>query len=247
MSNESNSQLIELPDRKEISLCEAVTAVIYGKAMDIRQWQCECAEAAKSFDRWRHESGLWVWASNSNQPSPKESKINVLLEKLREAAYAGRVKFRAVPEDAEDGYKDIDPLYFYVRPFFNWPGDAIYRPEDESTRPWYFVHLDREQFVSLLKDMGVSVEPNSNSDALGRSKIYKTGLQGRPSAKGLALPRARARLSVGDYPDTKKEFSKQIVEAVAKAEPEAPRMTAKALSNDIEFSELWRQRPPRPK
>ena len=33
----SNSQVVDLPDRKEITLCEAVTALIYGKAYDLRQ------------------------------------------------------------------------------------------------------------------------------------------------------------------------------------------------------------------
>jgi hypothetical protein len=95
--------------------------------------------------------------------------------------------------------------------------------------------------------MGVSVQSNSVSDALDNSKIYKTGLQGRPTAKQLALPIAERRLADGDYPDTKTEFAKQIVDAVAKTEPQAPRMTAKALMNNPKFSELWRKKPPRPK
>ena len=31
--------MVELPDRKEISLCEAVTAVISGKAVSVEQYQ----------------------------------------------------------------------------------------------------------------------------------------------------------------------------------------------------------------
>ena len=34
---ESKRQVVELPDRKEISLCEAVTAVIYGNALDVEE------------------------------------------------------------------------------------------------------------------------------------------------------------------------------------------------------------------
>ena len=33
-----NSQLIELPDRKEITLCEAVTAFVYGRACNSTEW-----------------------------------------------------------------------------------------------------------------------------------------------------------------------------------------------------------------
>ena len=71
-----------------------------------------------------------------------------------------RIKFRAIKEDGDpaDGYKDIDPLYFYIKPFFNRPQDVIFHREDESSTPWYFVHLDREQFASLLRDMDVAAQ-----------------------------------------------------------------------------------------
>ena len=38
MIHESKRQVVELPDRNEISLCEAVTAVIFGEALNVRQW-----------------------------------------------------------------------------------------------------------------------------------------------------------------------------------------------------------------
>lgn len=173
-------------------------------------------------------------------------KSEDLLERLQSAAYDERVKFRAIQEgeSPEDGYKDIDPSYFYVRPVFDWSQDVIFQPENGSSKPWYFVHLDRAQFERLLRDMGATVEPNSDSHALGK-KIFKTGLKGRPSAVQLALPMAQSRLAAGDYPDTKREFSELIADAVAKAEPQAPRMGAKALRNNPEFSELWRRKPPK--
>ena len=89
----SNSQVVDLPDRKEITLCEAVTAFAYGKAYDVRQ-----------FDLVR-----------SAEAPIKEhvAKLDDLLERLREAAYAGRINFRAIKEygDAADGYKAIGPLF----------------------------------------------------------------------------------------------------------------------------------------
>ena len=63
-----------------------------------------------------------------DEQSPANAKLNDLLERLREAAYAGRIKFRAIKEgeDPATGYRDIDPLYFYVKPFFNWSQDVIF-------------------------------------------------------------------------------------------------------------------------
>ena len=144
----SNSQVVDLPDRKEITLCGAVTAFIYGKGYDLRQ-----------LDRVR-----------SDKAPIKEhaAKLNDFLEQLGEAAYSGRIKFRAIKEgeDPASGYRDIDRLYFYVKPFFNWSQDVIFHREDESATVWYFVHLDREQFASLLREMGVSVEQNLDPGAL---------------------------------------------------------------------------------
>lgn len=162
------------------------------------------------------------------------------------AAYAGRVKFRAVPEgeDPADGSKDIDPLYFYTKPFFNWPQDVIVRLEDELSTPWYFVHLDREDFASLLRDMGVSVK-SAGADVQGERKTSGTGLAGRPTSIHLVLPLARSRLDAGDYPNTITEFSKQLAETLAKNEPRAHRMTPKAIRHNPELRELWRHRSPK--
>jgi hypothetical protein len=73
MMHKSSGRLIELPDRKELTLCEAVTAFIYGKAYDLRQLA---------------------------RDTPKEQIANAqdLLDRLHQAAYAGRVKFRALQE-----------------------------------------------------------------------------------------------------------------------------------------------------
>jgi len=218
---DDNSQLIALPDRKEITLCEAVTAFAYGKAYDVRQ-----------FDRVR-----------SAEAPIKEhlAKLDDLLERLREAAYAGRINFRGIKEfeDPANGYKTIDPLYFYTKPLFNWSQDVIIRLEDESSTPWYFVHLDREQFASLLRGMDVSVgESDSNHPDVPQER--KTGLQGRPSSLYRALELAESRLNARDYPATKTEFAKQIAEAVEKIRPRVPKTGQKALMNNAEFKELWR-------
>ena len=48
--------------------------------------------------------------------------------------------------------RDIDPLYFYVKPFFNWSQDVIFfNREDE---------VPGNSSLSLLRDMGVSARTN---------------------------------------------------------------------------------------
>lgn len=64
----------------------------------------------------------------------------------------------------------------------------------------------------------------------------------RRRSGSLVLPRARSRLDAGDCPDTFREFSEQLADAVAKAEPEAPRMSPKAIGNNASLRELWRRR-----
>ncbi|MGO9682447.1 MAG: hypothetical protein ACLPTZ_07635 [Beijerinckiaceae bacterium] len=217
MIHQFNSRLIELPDRKEITLCEAVTAFVYGKAYDVRQ-----------LDR----DGL----------KEKIAEEKDLLEHLQRAAYAGRVKFRAIKEFGEpaDGYKDIDPLYFYINPLFNWAQDVIV-----SSKPWYFVHLDREQFVSLLRDMGVSVQQGPDVDALGKQTTYATGAQGRPSSKHLVLPMAQRKLDDGYRPKNLTAFAGELAKELRIAHPKAAPMTAKTIANVIR--ELWRAYPKLPK
>ena len=39
MIDDPHSLVVELPDRKEITLCEALTAVIYGEALDVKKYQ----------------------------------------------------------------------------------------------------------------------------------------------------------------------------------------------------------------
>jgi hypothetical protein len=221
---------IKLPNRREITLCEAITAFIYGEPRDV----------------------------SSAPPYPSFSLDNVL-ELLHEAAQAGRIIFRALRVGINK-YQEIDPGYFNKEYSFDWRRNLIqgFASRDEvedyvgeydivPVVEWHDVYLNRNQYASLLKDMGVSVEPSSDSDASDKSKIYNTGLPGRSTAKQLALPIAERRLANGDYPDTKKGFAEQIVDAVRKAEPQAPPMTAKTLTNDPKFSELWRRKPQRPK
>jgi hypothetical protein len=220
---------VQLPERSWITLSEAVTAFVYGESRDA--------------------SGL--------HPT---HDTDILLEKLHDAALAGSVRFRAL-KIGNNNYQAIDLSYFSARREFNWNKNEIqccischalddYHHEGEYDAEfaleWHNVHVDREQFASLLRDMGVSVEPSTGySDAPNEPKIYKTGLQGRPTAIKLALKEARSRLDAGDYPKTKEMFSEQVVDAVAKAEPEAPTMTPKALRNNPEFTELWRRRRPK--
>ena len=59
---------VRLPDRTEITLCEAVTAFVYGES---------CAASSGPFD-------------------PSDAS-DALLDRLHEAAHAGRVRFHALP------------------------------------------------------------------------------------------------------------------------------------------------------
>ena len=170
-----------------------------------------------------------------------------LLEALREAAYAGRVKFRAIKDygPLADGLKDIETICFYYEPSFNWPQDEISSAAEETPTVWCCVHLDREQFASLLTGMGYSVRPSSD-DVQAKLSIYKTGLAGRPSAMHLILPMAEARLDAGDCPRTKTELARQLVDQYKKEHPQGPRgVTVKTIRQNEEFQELWRQKGPK--
>jgi hypothetical protein len=227
-----------------ITLCEAVTAFVDGESR----------------------------AASSAPFSPSDTS-NALLDRLHEAACAGRVRFHALPAAGNNKYQEIDPLYFGTRCTLNWNKNEIlsWGPVDErECKPiydgqecdevlgveWYDVHLDREQFASLLREMGVSVQQNLDPGApqdldaevpadLSDLETSGTGLAGRPTSIQSILPRAQTRLDAGDYPDTKTEFAKQVARDFAKAAPRAHHPTPKALKNNAAFSEMWRRRKPR--
>lgn len=178
---------VQLPDRKEITLREAVTAFVYGESRD----------------------------ASSGQFYPSDAS-NALLEQLQEAARAGRVRFHALPVVGNNKYQEIDPLYFGTRRELDWNKNEILSlgPVDErECKPvydgqecdevlgveWYDVHLDQEQFASLLKDMGVSVQQNldpgapQNVDAeapadLSDLETSGTGLAGRRACARVRWP-----------------------------------------------------------
>lgn len=235
MGQKTDSQQIKLPDHKEISLCEAVTAVVFGKASDSLQYM------------------LYGEAGTEEQ----SAKVKDLIERLHEAAYAGRIKLRALKngDNDADGHKNIDRLYFSEQRGLRWDLDEIwvrdlsprhpkFKPQRSFTRDWRDVHLDREEFEALLRNMGVSVQQNSDAAVPANQKIFYNGLAGRPTSIKLVLPMALSRLNAGDYPDTLVKFSVQLAEAFAKAEPLAPPMSAKTLRNNPELRELWRHRKP---
>jgi hypothetical protein len=185
----------------------------------------------------------------------QSAKARDLIGQLHSAAYAGRIKFRALKhgDSHTDGHKDIDHLNFSEPRGLRWDLNEIWvrglssqHPKFKShrsfTRDWRDVHLDREEFEDLLRNMGVSVQQSSYADGPGNQKIFKSGLAGRPTSINLVLPIALSRLNAGEYPDTQIKFSEQLAEHLAKAEPQAPRMTPKAIRNNPEFRELWRRR-----
>jgi hypothetical protein len=193
---------VQLPDRKYITLCEAVTAFVYGAPRD-----------------------------SSSGPFEETDDAPLALEKeLYAAASAGKVRFRGL-KAGNNKYQEIDPVYFSTRHNidFNWNKNLIrFRIPD-----WYDVHLDREQFASLLKDMGVSVEPDSNSNAPPDSTIYCTGVAGRRTSRHIVELEAQRRLDAGDCPETLTAFSQELAAWLKKTEPRAPSMTAKTIYNSL--------------
>src|SRR5262245_29285490 len=111
-------------------------------------------------------------------------------------------------------------------------------------REWYDVHLDREQFVSLLKDMGVSVQQSTasvdqNDDPDAPEKVtYQSGDPGCRSSKHLYMAEAQRRFDRGDVPDGITEFSKQLAEWVRCTHPLAAQPTPRTVENRIR--PLWR-------
>jgi hypothetical protein len=236
---------VQLPDRKYITLYEAVTAFVYGAPRD-----------------------------SLSAPFDESDNALVALEKeLHAAAIAGKVRFRGL-KAGDYKYQEIDPRYFKDRHHidFHWKKNLIrcrfpefYDVDRDapllkdmgiSLEPsslfrrrvpeWHDVHLDREQYASLLKNMGVSIEPSSGSDTPNEpKKIYSTGAAGRPTSKHLVIPEAQRRLDAGKYPETLTAFSGELAAWLKKAHPEAASMTAKTIGNTI--TRQWEAREKRPK
>ncbi len=236
MGHESKNNLIELPDREEITLCEAFTAFVYGRAWDAAQ---------------RHGLLFARMGLGPQLTSEQSAKLNNLFERLNSAAYAGRIKFRALKnvENPADGHQVIDPLYFRQQRGFDWECDRIWSrdPEsDHSTEDWYDVHLGREQFESLLQEWGVSVRQSPDAaDVEGGRKTYRTGAAGRPTSIFFVQKIAQRRLDAGDYPESLTTFSEQLAAELKDTEPEATPVTPKTIRNNAKVRELWRRRPPR--
>jgi hypothetical protein len=227
---------LKLPDRKEISLCEAVTAFVFGKANTMIQEMVD-GEATNE--------------ENS-------AKAKDLTERLHSAAYAGRIKFRGLKngDNPADGHRVIDPLYFSEPRGLRWGSDEIWvrdlsprHPKFKSQPPftldWRDVHLDREDFEAFLRDMGVSVVQSLDAVAPGKRKTLTTGMPGRPTSKHLVLEIARRRFDAGNLPSSLAAFSRELADALRNEEPQAAPMKAKTVCNAIR--EPWRARQKLPK
>lgn len=230
MIQETDSKQLKLPDRKEITLCEAVTAFIHGEASD----------------------ALWLGLDLDLAKLTEADTVKVedILGQLHSAAHAGRVKFCGLKngENRLDGHKAINSLYFGRTRGFDWRHDRIWDQDlsdPASTKDWWDVHLDREQFEALLRDMAVSIRQCPDADVPGERKTYKTGEAGRPTSKHLVQPMALSRLKAGDHPSTLAQFSKELAEALAVAEPLAAPMKPKTVANAIR--KLWHERQDVPK
>jgi hypothetical protein len=232
---EADSKQIKLPDRKEITLCEAVTAVAYGKVMD----------------------SFWYGLNEEAETEGNRVRARDLIERLHNAAYAGRIKFRGIKDGDNhlDGYKDIDPLYFSQQRGLRWAVDEIWSnaptrrfPKFEPRLPyftmdWHHVHLDSEHFEVLLGDMGISIQQRPDADVQWERKTLRTGAAGRPTSKHLVTVEAQRRLDRADYPESLAVFSKQLAAWLKDSEPGAAPMTSKTIQNNLR--ELWRCRRPK--
>ena len=108
----------------------------------------------------------------------QSAKAEELIEELQSAALAGRVKFRAQKssEYPTGRHKEVDPLYFSEQRGFEWYCDKTWSLDlsksdhaprsPYSTEDWYDVHLDRDAFLLLLRDM----------DARGKTKDLQHGV-----------------------------------------------------------------------
>jgi hypothetical protein len=233
---ETDSKQLKLPDRQEITLCEAVTAFVFGKA----------------------NSYVEEMLNGETETEEHSVKVKILTRKLQSAAYAGRIKFRALKngDNHADGHKDIHRLYFSEERGFRWDRDEIWVGDVSPERPkfvtqrafrmdWRDVHLDREDFEALLRSMGVTVMQGLDTDAPGKRKTLKTGMPGRPTSKHLVLEMARRRLEGGNLPSSLIAFSQELAEALPIEHQGVPPVTAKTVSNAIR--KVWhaREKPPK--
>lgn len=223
MIREVDNKRLELPDRKEITLCEAVTAYAFGKALNS------------------------LLHSLNNETPTKEQRIKArsLVERLRSAAHAGRIKFRGLRNGADhaDGHKQIDNLYFSEPRGLRWEADQIWsgapyrRFPDFEPRPphfvmeWHDVHLDRKDFEALLRDEDVSIQ--QSADALDEQTTYATGAPGRPTSRHLVVPEAERILDDGHRPKNLTVFSNELAKWLRTNHPKAAPMTSKAIQNAI--------------
>jgi hypothetical protein len=234
---ETDSKRLKLPDRREITLCEAVTAFVFGKANNVVE----------------------EMVNGETETEEHSAKARILIEKLHSAAYAGRIKFRGLKngENHADGHKDIDHLYFSEERGLRWDLDEIWVRDVSPQHPkfvpqrafrmdWYDVHLDREGFEVLLRGIGVSVIQGFDTQAPGKRKTLNSGMPGRPTSKHLVLAMAKRRLEQGNLPSSLTALSQELAEALRREEPEAAPATPKTIRNAIR--KLWHahQKPSKP-
>jgi hypothetical protein len=128
-----------------------VTAVVLGEALNVKQYQSRqpepASESLKDFfdlqtptnepiaSRARTPANE-VAIGNQTPTNDRLTKTTHLLEALRQAAYAGRIKFRAIKGygPLADGLTDIDPIHFYHEVAFNCPGMRFPPPQKRRRR-----------------------------------------------------------------------------------------------------------------
>jgi hypothetical protein len=235
---------VQLPTCSRITLWDAITAFVYGAPRD-----------------------------PSTGPFYPSNASIALLERLHQAARAGQVRFHALSVVGNNTYQEIDPLYFGARCTFDWNKNQILSwglVDERECKPismydgqecdevlgvdWFDVHLDQEQFASLLREMGVLVHQKLDTDIhqnvdadrptdLSTLETSGTGLAGRPTSMPHILLLAKERLDAGDYPGTITEFAKQLARDFAKKAPKAHHPKPKTLKQNPTLREMWRLKP----
>ena len=75
----------------------------------------------------------------NNETATKEqrTKARDLVERLQSAAYAGRIKFRALKngDNHVDGHKEVDHLYFSQQRGLRWAADEIWSGAPDTRFP----------------------------------------------------------------------------------------------------------------
>jgi hypothetical protein len=130
MIQETDSKQLKLPDRKETTLCEAVSAFVFGKVNNVLQQMLD-GEA---------------------ETDEQSARAKGLIERLHSAAYAGHIKFRGLKNggDPADGHKDIDRLYFSESRGLRWNANEIWSRDLSRNHPKFKSRPPFSRWIGIM-------------------------------------------------------------------------------------------------